>query len=317
MRIGALIREALAAAWAAKIPSGLVALVAAAMCFVALSTVGQIAANTQESGFINTRTLNLVANLSTVQTAVAIGAPFDTVNGRIGSGGPPVAAWPVHGNLAQVGTLLRGRWPRPGEAVVTAGAMRRLGLAVPIGYVTTSTSQQYPIVGKIAAIAPFDDFADGIVVNAADDPTANELRVVISAIPAVPATQKAVLTILAPRTPAACTSSRRQAWLNSPKPSAANSPVTADHCSCSSSASAPSSSAPWCCQTSSSAAATSVGGAPSARPAPISPPWSPFAPSPPPPSVHWSAASPRVSSTPVRATRPHWTSPWPLPFLLC
>lgn len=51
--------------------------------------------------------------------------------------------------------------------------------------------------------------------------------------------------------------------------------------------------------------------------APISPPWSPFAPSPPPPSVHWSAASPRVSSTPVRATRPHWTSPWPLPFLLC
>lgn len=41
MRIGALIREALATAWAAKIPSGLVALVAAAMCFVALSTVGQ------------------------------------------------------------------------------------------------------------------------------------------------------------------------------------------------------------------------------------------------------------------------------------
>lgn len=218
MRLRALIREALAAGWAAKVPTALVVIVVATMSFVALSTVGKAAANedqirqrleaagarrltvtdTHGAGFINPRTLALVSTLNSVDTAVAIGEPSDVTNGRIGPGGVRVATFPILGDLGKVGRLIRGRWPQPGEAVVTVDAQRRLGLAEPVGFVQTSSRSSFPIVGAIAIVPPFDDMTQSIVVNATGTAQARELRVVISSIPDVNATQKAILSILAP-----------------------------------------------------------------------------------------------------------------------
>lgn len=216
-----MIREAAASAWAAKVPSLLVAVVTAAMCFVALMTVGQTAASraaveasiegagartlivrdtTSDQGFINTRTLSAVSALSSVQSSLALGLPFDSVNGRIGQGGTLVTTWPVHGDLPHAVTLTRGRWPQPGEAIVSTSAQTKLGLPEPVGYLLSGTVQ-YPIVGQFGAASPFDDLAGGALVNANTTDTASELRVVISSITAAPQTQIAVLGILAPSDP--------------------------------------------------------------------------------------------------------------------
>lgn len=222
MRLRSLLTEAATSAWAAKIPAILVAVVSAAMCFAALFTVGANAANqaavqaslagagartlivrdaTGDQGFINTRTLGAVDALSTTQTAIAVGLAFDSVNGRVGRGGTLVTTWPVHGDLPTAVQLTVGRWPQPGEAIISSPAQASLGLAAPAGFLAAGTNQ-YPIVGAFTASAPFDDMATGAIVNANNTATtATELRVVIDTITNAPTTQTAVLGILAPTDP--------------------------------------------------------------------------------------------------------------------
>ena len=220
MRIAGIVREALTSAWASKVPSLLVAVVSAAMCFAALVTVGQSAANQAAvqaslagaggrtlivrdmfgAGFINLRTLSEVAGLSSVDTAIGLGGTFDSTNGKIGPGGTLVSTWPVYGDLSKTVKLLQGRWPNPGEALITAPAQAALGLVAPVGYLAAGASQ-YPIVGLCAPRDGFDDFATGAVVNGNSATPAVELRVVITSINAAPVTQTAVLQILAPPDP--------------------------------------------------------------------------------------------------------------------
>lgn len=217
MRIAALVREAWASAWAAKVSSLLVAVVAAAMCATALVTVGQTAANqaaveaslagaggrilivrdTLGQGFINGRTLAAVNGLSSVDTAIGLGVTVDSVNGRIGAGGVPVTTWLVYGDVSTVVHLVAGRWPGPGEALITADAQTRLGLTDPVGFLAYGTDQ-YPIVGEYAPLPGFEDFATGAVVDVGSSTGAVELRVVIHSIGEASATQSAVLSILSP-----------------------------------------------------------------------------------------------------------------------
>ncbi len=101
-----MLRETLATTWAAKVSSLLIAVVVAATCLASLMTVGRSAAaaaevasrmeqagarklsviDTRESGFVNERTVRVIAGLSFVETAVALGTPFDAVNGQMGAG---------------------------------------------------------------------------------------------------------------------------------------------------------------------------------------------------------------------------------------
>jgi len=221
VRLLEFLRESLAAAWASKVPSALVAVVVAATCFVALSTVGKTAANeeqirlrleaagarllsvtdTRESEFINPRTLGLIRGLTGVDVATGVGVARDVTNGRIGPGGTRVAAFPVDANLSQIGRLVRGRWARPGEALVTPDAQRRLGMVEPVGFVQSSDKTGYPVVGAIEMVSPFDDMARSIIINTTGAAQVRELRVVITSIADVNATQKAILSILAPADP--------------------------------------------------------------------------------------------------------------------
>jgi putative ABC transport system permease protein len=148
-------------------------------------------------GFVNIRTLTEVKNLSSVDSAIGLGLIFDSTNGRIGRGGIYVSTWPVYGDLSDAVLLFEGRWPAPGEALVSASAQTRLGLAEPVGFLSAGI-EQYPIVGQYECLDGFQDLCTGAMINANTHNKAKELRVIISSISAATVTQTAVLSILAP-----------------------------------------------------------------------------------------------------------------------
>lgn len=219
MRAPELLREMWATTWASKVSSALMAIVVATMCFAALTTVGRAVAaaaditqrmeqagarrlsvvDNRQEGFVNPRTLAVVRQLSTVETANAIGVPFDVVNGHVGRGGIRVAAWPVLGDLTTTATLIRGRWPQPGEAIVSTTQLGKLSFGDPVGYLTTPDGlEQYPVVGSFASKAPFEDLGAGVIVAATAGDPGRELRVVITSVDAARSTVRSVMAVLAP-----------------------------------------------------------------------------------------------------------------------
>ncbi len=222
MRLGTLPREAWAMTWAAKVSSMLLIVVTAAMCVAAIVTVGRSASaaaqvaermeqagarrlsiiDAMEGGFVNTSTLGLVSGLGTVEKANALGAAFDAANGIVGSGGNRVPTWPVLGDITQVGSLVRGRLPVAGEAIVSVSQLGTLGLEEPVGYLLSADgAHQYPIVGSFTAVAPFEDVAAGALVAMPATAQGRELRVVITDVSAAGPTVSAVIGILAPPDP--------------------------------------------------------------------------------------------------------------------
>ncbi|MCL1837922.1 MAG: hypothetical protein FWG47_01205, partial [Propionibacteriaceae bacterium] len=220
MKIIELVRESFATAWAAKISSLLSLIVVGAMCATSLVTVGRSAGaaaeisarmeaagarrlsivDTERAGFINARTLAVVTSISTVESAIMIGVPFDVSNGAIGAGGARVPTWPVLGELESAASLVRGRLPNVGEAIVSTYALVSLGLAEPVGYVTSADGlSQYPIVGSFTPKAEFGDLGNGVLTLAApDEITGRELRVLVDSIAAAAPTVTTILTVLHP-----------------------------------------------------------------------------------------------------------------------
>lgn len=217
MRWRALLREIWATTWSTRIPSALITLVVAAMCFTAIATVGRSAAaaadvaarmeqagarrlsvvDARSVGFINPRTLAGIRSLSTVEETDALGAPFDATNGVIGFGGTQIPVWPVLGKAAGVGDLVWGRAPQPGEAVISITALPTVGMAAPVGYLVATSGEQYPVVGAYRARPPFEDLAAGAIVVPEAPVAGREVRVLVSSIGAARETTSAVLSILA------------------------------------------------------------------------------------------------------------------------
>lgn len=219
MRLTSLLREAVATTWAARVASALVVAVVAGMCFAAVATVGRSASavdqvtdrldeagarrltviDTKGRGFINPTTLQQVAGLDTVQSAHALGTPFDTVNGSTGAGGTKVPTWQLTGNPRTAVNILRGRAPAEGEAIVSAATQRTLRLDEPLGYLTSlDGSAQYPIVGAYTARAALEKLDAGAIVNLTTVASPRELVVTIDSVDATTPTVQAALSILAP-----------------------------------------------------------------------------------------------------------------------
>ncbi|MFT3860049.1 ABC transporter permease [Micropruina sp.] len=220
MRRRALFREIIAATWAARVPSALIVIVAGMMCFTAIVTVGRSAAAAREVaarleqagarrmsvtdggglGLINARTVAAVQSLSTVETADALGAPFDATNGIVGPGGQRVPVWPVlGGDVSRVVNLVWGRAPRRGEALVSVDVLDQLRLSAPVGYLTAvNDDAQYPIVGVYRARPVFEDLNTGAVLAPIEPVVGRELRVVVTGVASASNTVSAVLSILAP-----------------------------------------------------------------------------------------------------------------------
>lgn len=222
MRLRDLVRESWAMIWFARVPSALIMVVVAAMCLTTLATVGSsagavasvtrrmeeagarrlVVGDTGQQDFINERTLGMVRAVSGVESAHALGLPFDAVNGVLGAGGPSVPVWPVLGQTAGMTRLVRGRAPGPGEAIVSTTRMATLRLSEPAGYlVNPDTQQQYAIVGAFVPEPGFEDLAEGALTPAAPGASGQELRVLVDDITLAPVTVRAVMGILAPADP--------------------------------------------------------------------------------------------------------------------
>lgn len=188
MNLRTLLREALTAARTAPVPSALVLLVVAAMCFAAVATVGRQAAteaavaaelsgpaarvltvtDSGGTGFLTGATVATLAGLDSAEAALARDMPVDTVNAAIGAGGTRVAVTHVVGTVDRGVELTRGRLPGPGEVVVPEAKLAELGLAQPSGALESGDGRQWAVVGAFEALTPFEDLADyAIAVPAA------------------------------------------------------------------------------------------------------------------------------------------------------
>ena len=190
MNLRTLLREAVTAARTSPVPSALVLLVVAAMCFAAVATVGRQAAteaavaaelsgpgarvltvtDTGGTGFLTGATAATLAGLDTAEAALARDSPMDAVNTGIGRGGARVAVTNVVGTLDRGIELTRGRLPAPGEVVVPEAKLAELGLAQPSGAIEATDGGQWAVVGAFQAQDPFQDL-DGyaLTVPAAPD----------------------------------------------------------------------------------------------------------------------------------------------------
>lgn len=202
MNLRTLMREALATAWASKVPSTLVCLITAAMCIMTISTVGRTAAaenqvaqrinsagarelvvtDKKSAGLISSSMIDMAANFSVADRAVGLSSPVDVKNSVIGDGAEPVPAWAVIGDLQSVVHLESGRAPGPGEALVSTTALAKLGMQHPVGAVSISNTKiplDYAIVGSYTPLEPFDNLGEGIVFNAPAGSTATNLHLIL------------------------------------------------------------------------------------------------------------------------------------------
>lgn len=218
MRLMDLLHEVWSVARTDRIASTITAIVVAATCAAVAMTVGRSAAtlarvaaqmddsgarritvvDSLQQGSINPTTLTAIREASVVQDAIALGQPFDCTNGRLGTGGPRVAAWPVLGGLSAGVDIVMGRLPGPGEAVVSTTVQQQLGMELPTGYVVDVTSgRQYPVVGAYRARVGQDDLQRGALVSPVGEVKGREVRVTITDIGSAKAAVEVVTSILA------------------------------------------------------------------------------------------------------------------------
>lgn len=222
MRPLVLIREALATTWANKVPTTLVAFLVTVMCATTLATVGRtaaaeqqvdqrldaagsrvlIVADTSGNQLLPEAVIDQAAGLSTTERAIGEVIPVDVVNGVVGPGGTKAPAWQIVGDPAAVAILTAGRWPGPGEALVSTEALTTLGMDDPTGWVAGSTTQDardYSVVGSFTPREPFTDYATGILIAAPEGTVSDSLHVVVTDSGLAQTAQDTVVALIKPQ----------------------------------------------------------------------------------------------------------------------
>lgn len=98
-------------------------------------------------------------------------------------------------------SLVSGRWPDVGEALIAAGAAASYGLDGPIGAIETQSGEELAIVGTFQARDLFRSFAAGSLSPATDRHSMTTLIAVASTASESQALQSAVLQLIAPPDP--------------------------------------------------------------------------------------------------------------------
>lgn len=191
-----LVRELLASVAAARVGSGVIALVGAAVCAACLLTAGRSVATEQSlaaqldragarvvsisdgsgTAGLTAAAVPRTAQLSHVEWTLGVGLFSDVRNAAVASG-PTVRSRTMYGRPPPELQLLAGRWPAEGEAVVTTQAAHRLGLRQIAGAVTESTELggtvvAQPVVGVFEATGILADLGADVLV--ASPATASE-----------------------------------------------------------------------------------------------------------------------------------------------
>lgn len=225
MRVSTLVGESVRTATAQRVSSVLVAVLCAAICVVTLLTVGRTAvaeaqvlsrmdsagsrllvvSDDQNAELITPTVVQVLSRADVIERAVGVDAPFDVVNAVIGEGGERAPAWSITGNLPHVATLETGRWPQPGEALVSQDAAVQLGMTHPAGVVRGTNEVDYDVVGSFTARAPFEDFDAGIVIAADDIRSTRSVQVVVASVESARAAETLTLVVLAPPDPGGVT----------------------------------------------------------------------------------------------------------------
>ncbi len=215
IRVDELLKESLRSARSHAVPTALVALIVAAMCATTLLTVGRTiaaqrvvearleAAGSRHLVVADTTGVNLpvsvvalAAQFDSVAAVLGFGDATDVRSASVGAGGAAVTAWPTAGALPRASTLLAGRWPRPGEAVISQDAADKLSLRGPVGAVQDALGRQYAVVGIYAARPGFDRYASGVLV-ASDGPHVRRYELLATTAGNAAGVQTLVLGMLA------------------------------------------------------------------------------------------------------------------------
>lgn len=219
MTIGAMVKETAGSLRGQKVAVAMIGLLVAAMCATVVISTGraeaaqrQVAARVEAAGsrqliitdqtggpLASSAAVTVLAGATGVEAAAGIGTARDVTNGEVGPGGTLVTAWPILGNLADVGHLTRGRWPQPGEALASDAALRSLGLDAPVGWVIDKTGNQHAVVGSYTPQPGFDDL-DGILIAHTADTTPT-LRVIVTDAGVASGVQSLALSVLDPPNP--------------------------------------------------------------------------------------------------------------------
>lgn len=182
-RSARLLREGIATARAYRASSVTIALVAAVMCLLVFGTAGRSAASadrilhridqagarvvtiTAQQGFagLDLDSVSRLTAIDGIAGAVGLGSPHDVHNAAV-PGGENVTARAVYGDLDDRITLLGGRLPAPGEAIVSPDVAARLGMVDPVGAVTDGTLTA-AVVGTFEEDTPPTGLSDYVLVG--------------------------------------------------------------------------------------------------------------------------------------------------------
>lgn len=198
MRGRELMREILVSTWAIKVSSGMTAIIALIICLASLLTVGrssaaddQLAARLDDAGtrsfsivdvqsnnYLGTSVREAIAGISSVDHAYGFSIAADVVNTLVGDGGPAVAARVFSGDIREAVTLVEGRWPGDGEAIIDASAQRALGMEGPYGSVTVlENRKEANVVGRFEPKVAIDGLAAVLIID--ESATPQVLQVIV------------------------------------------------------------------------------------------------------------------------------------------
>lgn len=193
-----LIREVVASTWAVKVSSAMTAIIALIICLASLLTVGrssaaddQLAArldeagtrsfsivDVQDSNFLGAPVHEAISGLSTVEYAYGFSVATDAVNTLVGDGGPAVSARVFSGDIREAVTLIEGRWPVEGEAIVDARSQRALRMVDPYGSVTLlDNGAEANVVGRYEPNVAIDGLDSVLIID--DRLTPQVLQVIV------------------------------------------------------------------------------------------------------------------------------------------
>ncbi len=223
MRPLELLRESWASALAQKIPTFMVAALAAAMCLTTLLTVGRTASaqadvlaalegagsrtlqivDSSDSALLSPAVVDATASLSGVERSLARTSATDTYSASVGPGSTKIPTWQARGDLTGVVTLTAGRWPHAGEALVSTRTAHALGLDAAVGALVDDNGREHPIVGAYTARTSFTDLDAGALTPATDDAVLRILDVITTTADQAGPVQSSVLQLIAAPDPTA------------------------------------------------------------------------------------------------------------------
>lgn len=218
MTLISILRESVSSARGQRVASAVVALIVASMCVTTLLTVGRtVAAEAQiqqrleqagsrrividdvaHQGFISAAVVNVLGSYSSVDHAIGVSGPVEAVNHGVGRGGRSVPAWTIAGDQSAMAELTSGRWPEPGEALVSVHAIASLGMDHPSGaLLTPDNGRAVSVVGAFRTRPGFHEFAAGALIRAEPGASSDSVELIASNAQAVESTQNAALALLA------------------------------------------------------------------------------------------------------------------------